>query len=164
MAVDYNQFIKDITKIDLDDICSDWQWLLNNEYSPIMVSLSGDMFLIGKNIAIFWLDTGKGQLKKIADTIDEFKSALEDLDNIDEWLLASTVLDLIETKITLKENEVYSYKKMPILKGDYSLENFEPTDISVHFSMTGQISKQVINLPEGTRINKIVINPFTKNI
>ena len=86
MTVDYNQFIKDITKIDLNDICSDWQWLLNNQYSPIMVSLSGDMFLVDENAAIFWLDTGKGKLKEIAESIEEFKSALEDLDNIDEWL------------------------------------------------------------------------------
>ena len=164
MTVDYNQFIKDISKIDLDDICSDWQWLLNNKYLPIMVSLSGDMFLVDETATTFWLDTGKGQMKKIADSIDHFKYLLEDLDNIDEWLLASTVLDLIEAGILLKENEVYSYKTMPILNGDYSLENFEPTDISVHFSITGQICRQVINLPEGTRINKVVINPFTKNL
>ncbi|MES2774489.1 MAG: T6SS immunity protein Tdi1 domain-containing protein [Bacteroidota bacterium] len=164
MTVDYNQLIKDITKIDLDDICSDWQWLLNNEYSPIMVSLSGDTFLADKNAAIFWLDTGKGQLKQIADNIEEFKSALEDIDNVDEWLLASTVLDLIAAGITLKEREVYSYRKMPILSGDYSLENFEPTDISVHFSITGQICRQLRNLPKGTRINKISFNPSTKNI
>jgi len=164
MNFDYNQFIKDITKIDLDDICSDWQWLLNKEYSPVMVSLSGDMFLADQNALIFWLDTGKGQMKKIADNTHHFKSLLEDLDNIDEWLMASTVLDLIEADILLKENEVYSYKIMPILNGDYSLENFDTADISVHFSMTGQICRQVINLPEGTRINKVVINPFTKNI
>ena len=163
MTVDYNQLIKDITKIDLDDICSDWQWLLNNQYSPIMVAFSGDMFVVDKNAAIFWLDTGKGHLKQIADSIEEFKSSLEDLDNIDEWLLASTVLDLIETGMTLKENEVYSYKTMPILNGNYSLENFEATNISVHFSMTGQICRQIINLPEGTRINKVAINPFTNN-
>jgi hypothetical protein len=164
MTIDFRQFIKDISKIDLDDICSDWQWLLNNEYSPIMVSLSGDMFLTDKNSAIFWLDTGKGQLKRVADSLALFKSLLEDLDNIDEWLMASTVLDLIEAGISLKENQVYSYKTMPILNGDYSIENFDTTDISVHFSITGQICGQVINLPEGTRINKVVINPFTKNI
>jgi len=163
MTVHYNQIIKDITKIDLHEICSDWQWLLKNQYSPIMVPFSGDLFLVDKTAAVFWLDTGKGQLQQVSDNIEEFKSALEDLDNIDEWLLASTVLDLIETGMTLKENEVYSYKTMPILNGDYSLENFEATDISVHFSMTGQICRQVINLPEGTRIDKVVIDPFTKN-
>ena len=48
---------------------------------------------------------------------------------------------------------------MPVLGGDYSLENFEMTDISVHFSITGQICSQVKDLPERTRIGKIT---FTK--
>lgn len=163
MTVDYNDFIKDITKIDLEDICSDWQWLLNNQYSPIMVSCSGDMFLADSNGVVSWLDTGKGQLTQVAESIEQFTSALEDVDNIDEWLLASTVLDLRDAGITLEEDEVYSYKLMPILNGDYSLDNFETTDISVHFSMTGQICRQVINLPEGTKINKVNINPFIKD-
>lgn len=60
MTRNYKQCIKDINVIDLEDICSDWQWLLNNEYLLVMVSKSGDMFLSGKNGEISRLDTGKG--------------------------------------------------------------------------------------------------------
>jgi hypothetical protein len=129
-----------------------------------VVSCSGDAFLEDANGAVSWLDTGTGRLTRISESSEQFFSALEDIDNIDQWLLASTVLDLIESGLILKENQVYSYKLMPILNGDYLVENFEATDISVHFSITGQTFRQVINLPEGTRINNVVINPFTKNI
>jgi hypothetical protein len=159
MLLDYRQFTKDLNKIDLQDICSDWQWLLNNEYSPIMVSLSGDMFLSKFDGVISWLDTGTGQLEKIAENSAEFLLALTDLDNIDKWLLASTVLELIENGLILKETEVYSYKIMPIMNGDYSTKNFNATDISVHFSMTGQICRQLQNVPNGTKINKVTIAP-----
>lgn len=159
MTIDYRQFIKNISKIDLEDICSDWQWLLSNEYTPIIVTLSGDMFLSDKEGAISWLDTGTGQLKKIAQSLNEFLSALTDIDNIDNWLLASTVLDLIESGLILKENEVYSYKVMPIMNGDYSLTNLKATDISVHFSLTGQICRQLQNIPNGTKINNVTIAP-----
>lgn len=159
MTIDYRQFIKDISKIDLGDICSDWQWLLNNEYTPILVTLSGDMFLSDKESSIHWLDTGTGQLKKVAQSSNDFFKALEDIDNIDNWLLASTVLDLIDSGLTLKENQVYSYKLMPIMNGDYSVTNFDATDMSVHFSMTGQICRQLQNVPDGTKINKVTIQP-----
>jgi len=162
MTIDYRQFIKDISKVDLTDICSDWQWLLNNQYTPIIVSCSGDMFLIDKSKSISWLDTGTGQLQKVAENIDQFNLALIDIDNIDKWFLASVVLDLIEKGMTLKENQVYSYKLMPILSGDYSVENFDMTDISVHFSITGQICKQIKDMPDGTKIGKVAIDPFTK--
>jgi len=159
MTIDYRQFIKDISKIDLDDICSDWQWLLNNEYTPIVVTLSGDMFLSDKEGSIHWLDTGTGQLKKVAHSSNDFFIGLEDIDNIDNWFLASTVLDLIDSGLTLKENQVYSYKLMPIMNGDYSVTNFDATDMSVHFSMTGQICRQLQNVPNGTKINKVSIQP-----
>jgi len=160
MTIDYRQFIKDISKIDLIDICSDWQWLLKDLYSPMMVSLSGDVFLSDKESAISWLDTGTGQLKRIAQSSNDFYKALEDIDNIDNWLLASTILDLIESGLILKENQVYSYKLMPIMNGDYSLTNFEATDISVHFSITGQTCQQLKDVPNGTKINNVSIAPL----
>jgi hypothetical protein len=162
MTLDYHNFIKGISNVDLDDLCLDWQWLLDNQFTAIMVSCSGDMFLTDEKGAVNWLDTGTGQLQKIADTIPEFESALKDVDNIDKWFLAPLVLDLIEKNMVLKENEVYSYKVMPALGGDYSIDNFEKTDISVHFSMTGQICRQIKDLPDGTRVDAVKINPFTK--
>lgn len=159
MTIDYRQFIKEISKIDLDDICSDWQWLLNNEYLPIMVTLSGDIFLSDNGGSIHWLDTGTGQLKKVAQSSNDFFKGLEDVDNIDNWLLASTVLDLIESGLILNENQVYSYKLMPIMNGDYSVTNFDATDMSVHFSITGQTCRQLQNVPDGTKIKKVTIQP-----
>ena len=85
------------------------------------------------------------------------------LPNVSIDTILRDLKDLIEKGMNLKENQVYSYKRMPILNGDYSLENFEMTDISVHFSMTGQICRQVKDLPEGTRINKVVITPFAND-
>lgn len=48
---------------------------------------------------------------------------------------------------------------MPIMNGDYSVTNFDATDMSVHFSMTGQICRQLHNVPDGTKINKGTIQP-----
>jgi len=55
------------------------------------------------------------------------------------------------------EGQLYSYKILPIIGGDYSVDNFEPMDIEVHFSFTGQIHKQIKDLPSGTKVEfKIV--------
>jgi len=145
MILDLNQFIKDITLIDLEDICSDWQWFLKHNYTPFMVSCSGDLFLVDSIGLVHWLDTGIGTLTVIAEDIEDFKAALENIDNFDEWLLASTLLDLMDAGIVLKENEVYGWKTMPILNGSISSDNLEPTDISVHFSLTGQICQQLLS-------------------
>src|SRR5690242_6003216 len=125
MTLDYGKFIKDISKIDVEDICSEWQWLLNLKNKPIVVSLPGDMFLTAIDGTIHWSDTGIGRLQKVAETDEAFKMALQYIDNIDIWILASVVLDLLDRGMILIENQVYTYILMPILNGDFSVDNFE---------------------------------------
>jgi hypothetical protein len=55
----------------------------------------------------------------------------------------------------LNDGQLYSYKKLPIIGGDYTVDNFEPTDIEVHFCFAGQIFRQIKDLLDGTIIDKI---------
>jgi hypothetical protein len=147
------ELTKDTIKVDLKDFCSAWQWCLTDQKAVALISCVGDMFLIGKDDTINWLDTSAGELKKIADNIQQFEEQLDNEANIDNWFLATLVEKLIKSGKTLKENEVYSFRQMPVLGGDYSIENLQPTDISVHFALTGQIAEQIKDLPDGTKIN-----------
>ena len=54
------------------------------------------------------IDTGLGKLMKIAENVAQFNIALQDIDKFDQWLLASTVLDLRENEVVLEDNQVYS--------------------------------------------------------
>jgi hypothetical protein len=155
MTVTFQQLTRDTNKVDLVDICSSWQWRLTDQKSIALISSIGDMFLIGNDDTINWLDTSTGELKKIANGIQQFEQLLTDEANIDNWFLVTLVEQLIANGKTLKDNEVYSFKILPALGGDYSVDNLEPTEISVHFAMTGQIHEQIKDLPDSTKINKV---------
>ncbi len=152
-----NSLIKDINIIDTRDICSDWKWLLDNHEEVILVSAIGDMFLLGKDKAIYWLDVGMGELTCVAESIDEFQNLLREEEKINIWLLPQLVSKLVSAGKVLGKNQVYSFKRPPALGGDYSIGNFDTTDISVHFSIFGQIHKQIWDLPDGTKINSVNI-------
>jgi hypothetical protein len=143
MTLKLSELVKDKSNIDLKDICSDWEWLVNEQKNVLLVTLFGDLFFIGPSDEVNWLDTGTGSLTRIAENVKHFEKLLEDRENFNDWLMVRLYLDLQKNHQKLKGNEVYSYKKMPIIGGDYSIENIEATDISVHFSITGQICKQV---------------------
>ena len=134
MTIQFQQLIKNINNIDLDDICSSWQWCQGDQKSIALVSCVGDIFLFGNDDTIDWLDTSVGQLKQVATNLEEFEQLLNQEQNIDNWFLATIVEQLIINGKTLKENEVYSFKVLPTLGGDYSADNFDTTDISVHFN------------------------------
>ena len=147
------QLSKEVDKIDLADICSAWQWLIEDAKSVILVSSIGDMFLLWKDNCIYWLQADSGLLTKVANSTSEFEELLSDEDKVDEWFLPLLVEKLINAGKILKDSEVYSCKVMAILGGEFSVENIDPVNISVHFAFTGQICEQIRNLPDGTKVN-----------
>lgn len=87
--------IKDIGKIDTEDIRSAWQWLLNDQKSVILISSIGDMFLLGTDDNIYWLQTDGGTLTKVADNINQFENFLSEEDKVDNWFLPLLIDKLI---------------------------------------------------------------------
>ena len=150
--------------IDLEDICSCWQWQLEQKKSLVLISKMGDMFLIGKDDGIYWLQTDCGDLTKIADSLEHFENLLHDEENVDNWFLPLVIEKLVNAGKMLKENQVYSYKVLPVIGGEYSVDNIEPADVSVHFAFSGQICEQIQNLPNGTRVKITVKGKVNKDL
>lgn len=158
--MELNKLIKDLKNVNIDDICSSWKWLLRDQYQVFLVSVLGDLFLLGKDDAIYWLQSDIGSLKAISVSKDEFEKFLEDDSKVDEWFLPLFVNNLIDAGITLNENEVYSPIIPAVLGGKYTTDNYKATYISVHFSFCSQINEQIKGLPDGTSINVV---DFLKN-
>jgi len=153
MTHSLQHLIKDITNVDIDDFLSCWQWRLIDIRGVVTISCLGDLFLLGQDNAVYWLQTDSGDLTKISDDLEQYQLYLTDNDKIDNWFLPLLIEKLISAGKTLKENEVYSYKKLPVIGGEYSIDNIEPTDMSVHFAFSGQICEQIKDLPDGTKVN-----------
>jgi hypothetical protein len=136
-----------------DQLTEDWTWLIGTDKTPILVSAIGDMFLQADSKEIYWLDVGGGELKLVAVGIQEFEEKLKDIDQVNEWFMIdlTTALRLSDKK--LNEGQLYSYKKLPVIGGDYAVDNFEPANMEVHFCFAGQIHKQIKDLPDGTKVN-----------
>ena len=144
---------KDITKIDQPDILECWLWSLHDIKRIVIVTLLGDLFVEANDNSIYWLQTDSGDLNKVADNIQQFQELLNDESNLDNWFLPLLIEKLLIAGKTLKENEVYSYLKLPAIGGEYSIDNIKSTDIAVHFAFSGQICEQIKDLPDGTKVN-----------
>ncbi|WP_233407562.1 T6SS immunity protein Tdi1 domain-containing protein [Marinomonas spartinae] len=55
--------------------------------------------------------------------------------------------------VILEQGKLYGFKQLPVLGGEYEPDNFELTDIEVHFAMLGQMNLQIKDLPDGTKVN-----------
>jgi len=135
-----------------DRLVERWVWLVGTDKTPILISAIGDMFLMDRDQKVYWLEVGGGELTLIADSVQAFEEKLTDIEQVEEWFLMDLTTSLRLSAIRLKDGQVYSYKKLPILGGDYTVENFAALDIREHFGYIGDIHKQIKDLPGGTRV------------
>ena len=120
-----------------------WEWLLRGDYLPILVSASGDAFVQNvDNGQIWWLDTGGAQFEQVAESLEEFNKLLSDREFVIEYFAVQMVGDLRQAGKPLSKGQIYSLSQPWLLGGEYTISNIEPTDIEVHFSLTGQIAQQ----------------------
>ncbi|BFM13642.1 hypothetical protein R50072_37950 [Simiduia litorea] len=139
-----NDLTVNFSHLDRNALLSEWEWLLGGEYLPILVSASGDAFVQNvSNNQVWWLDTGGGEFTKVAESPEEFSRLLSTKDFVVEHFAVQMVGDLIQSGKTLSCGQIYSLSKPWLLGGLYELSNIVPTDIEVHFSISGQIAQQV---------------------
>jgi hypothetical protein len=145
-----------------DDLLSDWRWLIGGAGKPILITSLGDAFVQESDGSVHWLNVEDGSYTKVATSPDDFQSQLKLSENIESWFVPQLVGDILATGISIGDNQCFSFKKPPVLGGEYEPGNFDATDISVHFSILGQIHKQVKDLPDGTVISDIDIIDMTE--
>lgn len=157
MRITWNELLVKPQGIDLVGLLDDWRWLVDESYQPYMLTALGDLFLQAADGRIFWLSTGWGELTEVAADADEFDQLRVQRDNANEWFQPSLVGDILTAGQQLGPGQCFSFIHPPALGGEFEVENFEPCDAQVHFSMLGQIHEQAKDLPPGTPIGEIKI-------
>ena len=141
------------------DLLSEWRWLLGTSYQIVLISSLGDLFLADAAGHIHWLDAGAGRLTEVAASLDEFQQLRQQPAHATEWFATQMVGDLLQSGLRLARGQCFGYKLPPVLGGAWEPANFEPTDLSVHFSILGQVCRQVRDLPEGTPVSSFKTAP-----
>jgi Domain of unknown function (DUF1851) len=145
--------------LDRDRLLNDWTWLIGVSKLPILLTASGNAFLQDRDDgSIHVLDVGDGRVHKVAGSVEALSGLLVSRDFVATNFAVQRIGNLRASGRALPAGSIYSFKKLPILGGEYDLANFEVTDIEVHFSIAGQLHERVAALPVGTVVNRVTIS------
>jgi hypothetical protein len=145
--------------LDRTTLLDDWRWLIGDQRLPVLVTLAGDAFVQDSTSGeVIFLDTVEGSAVQVASSGREFEELLTDKDFVVQHFAVELVAPLLRADTRPAHGQLFSFKKPPVLGGAFDTENLEATDIEVHFSLLGQIWRQVKNLPEGTPISEVRID------
>jgi hypothetical protein len=155
--MDVHDYLIDQSGKDWPELLSGWSDALPPSFTLWLVNRFGDVFTIFEDGSVHMLDVGIGAVERIADNRDHFADQIDVGDNANNWLMIPLVDQCVAAGLTLADNQCYGYKIPPLLGGQYSVENVEPTDLSVHYSLLADIFRQTKDLPDGTRIRTVVL-------
>ena len=144
-----------LENLDADELLSEWRWLVDDSYSPVLLSALGDLFVQGQDRSIWWLCTGSGQFTRVAPDLAELQRLTLQPKPSMEWFLPDIVGHFRESGLLLQPGKCYSYKVPPFLGGKIEPKNMEITNVYIHFAFLGDVYRQVKDLPPGTKIRSI---------
>lgn len=143
------------------DCLEAWRWLIGPAATLWRVTLFGDVLLKDPATgAIDFLDTLEGEVERLAASEEELETVLRDPDVQEEVLMTS----LVERELALGkrpgQGECLMFTVDPILGGSFDSSNIQVGLITVHLHILGQIHRQTVNAPPGTRFDGIrIVDP-----
>jgi len=156
MPITLDDLTVNFAHLDRERLLEDWRWLIGPLKQPILLSAIGDAFVQdAADGTVHLLETAEGTCDQVAADVDEFRAMLADRQWVMDFLAASAIADFLGNGVNLQPGQIYSWKRPPILGGGCEPANVEPTDIAVHFSILGQLHRQIRDLPPGTPITEI---------
>jgi hypothetical protein len=136
-----------------------WQWLLPQPFEPVMASTLGDVFFQQGGPEVFWLNTGTAEITRVAASRSEFMELLR-TEIADEWFMPHLIEELHEAGKLLQPDGCYTYVVLPIFaEGKYEASNLNPVPSAEHFGLTGEIHRQLRDLPDGSKVSVQVETP-----
>jgi hypothetical protein len=152
-----------IDGMSFDGLLSDWRWLVSADFTPILLTAFGDLFLRDQSGHIHFLDLMSGEFKQVAESQEEFDRLCEDRERRRSWFIGFLLTEVRKQCGNLAAGDCYGCKTPLSLGGQLEADNFERTDLQVHFSILGQLHRQTKHLRPGAKINKVKIEPPDEN-
>jgi Domain of unknown function (DUF1851) len=147
----------DFKHLDRERLLADWSWFLGTRKAPILVTAMGNAFVQDLDTGVIeFLDIGTPDLVAIAEAPDELERELSRQAFVLKFFDVSLASELLKSG-PLARGTVFGFRRLPKFGGEYVAENFEPTDIEVHFSLSGQLHEKLAKLPPGQVIGQVTI-------
>ena len=140
------------------DPLAEWRWKLGGSSKVIALSRSGDAFVLQPDGSVSWLDTGAGEVSPVAPSREEFGRMLESPSNATRLLLAPVVEEFVRLHGPFPAGTCLGFTQLPTLGGAYTVDNRYRLSAVEHFAVTGDLHRQLRDLPDGAKVRLRVVD------
>src|SRR5688572_20479673 len=91
--------------LNLSGMLQDWHWALPKTFEVWIVTRFADLVIVQNDGSVWFLDTGAGTHKRIADSKDQFAELAEDPDTFGNWFMVRAVDEMVAAGHNLSPNQ-----------------------------------------------------------
>ena len=137
---------------------ADWDWLSDLEgLVPFAVTAFGDVLLTGPD-GVWFLDTLEGGVSRKWADLDAAQASLATEEGASQYLLDGLVDAALRGGVAPGPDQVLAFTVPPVIGGELAPENVTALDLVVALSISGQLHRQVKDLPPGTPISGVTLD------
>lgn len=156
MSLDINDYLIDQAGKDWGEHLAGWVPPLPGEFTMWMVNRFGDVICFFEDGSVHYLDTGAGEVRRLADNRDDFCGKIGEGNNANDWLMIPLVDRCVAAGMQLGPDQCYGFKIPPVLGGQYTVDNIAPIDLAVYLSFSADVHRQIKDLPNGAKVEFVV--------
>ena len=148
-----HDYLIDHAAFDWQELLGCWHWRMSGEMTIWLMNRFGDLFVTQDDGSISRLRLDDGTFARIAKTKDEFLDLVDQPDFMNDWLMIPLVDRLVAAGKILGRGQCYAFVQIPILGGDYAIENIVVRDIARQYKAMGPLHEKLKDIPDGTKIS-----------
>ena len=131
--------------------------MIPEPWIPLFFTRIGDIFM-RMETAVFWLESGTGFLKKVADSEEEFHRLMQS-EAGELWLMAPVVQALHDAGKVAQGDQCYWFLIPPVFKdGLYTVENMFVAPAREVVTLSASMHEQLRDLPDGATVQIKVVD------
>jgi hypothetical protein len=147
-----HDYLLNVDGFDWHAAARNWTWLLPGGFRVWIVNRFGEAFVSLPDGSIARFSPVDGTFEALATNRDEFIARVDDNDNFNNWFLAPLVDQLVLAGKTLNRDECYNFITLPILGGQFELNNISVLKLSDMYLALGPLHFQLKDVADGTEI------------
>lgn len=133
-----------------------WSPILPTPVRILQTNLFGDAFVLVGDGTVHMLERASHSAQRIASSEEEFGREIED--DAHGWQLRRLADQCRSAGKVLADGECYAFTTLPILGGEYTVQNIWITRWQEWFSFTADLFQQIKDLPDGATVRLNVID------
>lgn len=150
------------TKSPMDELLGPWGWLIgagaSERFALLTLTALGDAFLEEQSTGKVWfLDTLSGTFAVVAPDRAAFQTMLADGEFRRKYLFEFLVHEMRANSVFLELGECYSFKTPIVIGGFADAENTTVVKVEDHFSVLGQLHRQLGEVAEGFEVADVSV-------